>query len=195
MRTLVQGLRERRAVGALAAELDDARARGVALQDASGSLLACIHALVLDFEELGPAAVRRALDETRGRLVADVPPAELTRELQACSAEVLEFADRERRYLDDRDAELRRIIGVLQDGLVDLSTSGGDHHQRVLARGARLEAASQLGDLVRIRQAISREVADLRRDVAEKQADDAARARALSRELDALRGPALVYVT
>ena len=76
---------------------------------------------------------------------------------------------------------------MLQDGLVDLSTSGGDHHQRVLARGARLEAASQLGDLVRIRQAISREVADLRRDVAEKQADDAARARALSRELDALR--------
>ncbi len=187
MRALVQGLRERRAVGALAAELDDARARGVALQDASSSLLACIQALVLDFDELEPAAVRQALADTRGRLVADVAPAELTRELQACSAEVLDFADRERRYLDDRDAELRRIIGVLQDGLVDLSSSGGDHHQRVLARGARLEAAAQLGDLVRIRQAISREVADLRRDIAEKQADEAARARALSHELDTLR--------
>jgi diguanylate cyclase (GGDEF)-like protein len=187
MRALLHGLRERRVLGTLVDELQDARARALALQDASSTLIGCIQALVLDFDELDPAAVRADLDETRGRLVADVAPDELTRALGACAADVHAFAERERRYLDDRDTELRRIIGVLQEGLVDLTASDGAHHARVLERGARLESASQLGDLVRIRQAIAREVADLRRDVAEKQADEAARARALTREIDALR--------
>ncbi|MEZ4365264.1 MAG: GGDEF domain-containing protein [Kofleriaceae bacterium] len=187
MRALVHGLRERRALGVLASERDHARIRALSLQDASGSLLACVQALLLDFDELGPDVVRRALDEVRGRLVADVSPAVLTDEVRACTEQVLDFAERERRYLDDRDTELRRIIGVLQEGLLELAASGGDHHDRMRARGERLEAASQLGDLVRIRQAIAREVEALRRDVIDKQAEDAARASALRREIDGLR--------
>jgi len=187
MRTLLHGLRERRSVGELANQLDDTSRRAGVLQDAVGDLLACVEALVLDYDELDPGPLRRALAETRGRLAAKIAPSALADELSHRSAEVQRFADRERRYLDDRDAELRRIIGLLQDGLADLGNGNGDHHRRVLDRGTRLEAAAQLGDLVRIRLTIAREVTELRRDVAERQTEEATRTRALTHEVNALR--------
>jgi diguanylate cyclase (GGDEF)-like protein len=185
--SILTGLRERHTLGQLSQDLRGTRERALMLADATASLIACVKALALDIDEIGAPALKLALDETLAWLRAEVPAEELATAIAARKTEVLEFAGREREYLQTRDSELYRIIQVLRDGLAAVSDGDDAFNRRLLDRGTRLEAASQLGDLVRVREAISREVGELRRQVAEKQASDEARASELAREVDALR--------
>ncbi len=168
-------------------ELRGSRERTLLLADATASFIACVKALALDIEEIGAPALKLALDDTLAVLRAEAPAEQLAEALAARKTEALEFAGREREYLTTRDAELYRIIQVLRDGLASVSDVDDVFNRRMLDRGTRLEAASQLGDLVRVREAISREVNELRRQVADKQASDEARAAELAREVDTLR--------
>ncbi|HKE14674.1 MAG TPA: GGDEF domain-containing protein [Kofleriaceae bacterium] len=185
--SLLRGLRERRTLGQVSADLRSTRERSIMLADAVASLLACARALALDVEEIGAPALKLALDETLAALRAEAPTDVLAGAVAARRTEVLEFAGREREYLTRRDGELYRIIQVLRDGLAALVDGDDAFNRRLLDRGARLEAAAQLGDLVRVRQAIAREVTELRRQVADKQAQDVARNAELAREVDTLR--------
>ncbi len=185
--SLLASLRERRSIGQLSDELAVSRSRSVVLGDAAGALIACVKALALDIDELGAAPLKEALDGMLARLRAEAPPDELAEELVVRRRETLEFADKERRYLADRDAELRHIIGVLSDGLAVVGAGNTSHDRGILEKGARLEAASQLGDLVKIRQVIAREVAGLRLAVADKQARDRAQTAALTGEVERLK--------
>ncbi len=185
--SLLATLRERRSIGQLAGELEDTRERTLLLQDAAAVLISCIKALALDIAELGTPELRASLDATLARLRAEAPTAELAEELRKRQRDTLVFAEKERRYLDDRDAELRHIIGVLSDGLAEVGEGNASHDRGILDKGSRLEAASQLGDIVKIRQVIAKEVRELRRSVADKQARDAAHTAALTREVEGLR--------
>src|SRR5690349_12689998 len=102
--SLIAGFRERRSIGQLSEELETTRERSILLQDAAAMLIACVKALALDIEELGTGKLKGALDDTLARLRAEAPPAELADELRRRQRETLVFADKERRYLDDRDA-------------------------------------------------------------------------------------------
>jgi diguanylate cyclase (GGDEF)-like protein len=184
---ILRGLLERRTLGEVSHELRGSRERTLLLADATASLIACVKALALDIDEIGAPALKLALDETLSALRAEVPAEQLAEALAVRTTEALEFAGREREYLATRDAELYRIIQVLRDGLSSLSDGDDVFNRRMLDRGTRLEAASQLGDLVRVREAISREVTELRRQVADKQASDEARTLELAREVDTLR--------
>jgi diguanylate cyclase (GGDEF)-like protein len=185
--SLLASLRERRSVGQLSSDLEVSRERALLLQDAAAALIACIKALALDIDELGASGLKSALDATLVRIRAEAPPAELAVELRTRQRDTLVFAEKERRYLEDRDEELRHIIGVLRDGLAEVGEGNAVHDRGILAQGSRLEAASQLGDIVKIRQVISKEIRELRKSVADKQARDAAQTAALTREVEALR--------
>lgn len=184
---ILAGLRERRKVGRISKELRRARERSLVLSEATVSLITCVKALALDVEEIGAPALKAALDQTLAMVRAEAEPALVAKEVAARKSETLDFAGRERLYLETRDAELYRIIQVLRDGLASLTDGDDSFNRRLLERGARLEAASQLNDLVRVRQAIAHEVVELRRQVADKQAQDSARRAELSREVDSLR--------
>jgi diguanylate cyclase len=184
---ILVGLRERRKLGQVSEELRGTRERALVLAEATASLIACVKALALDVEEIGAPELKEALDHTLAMVRAEAEPALVAGEVAARKIEALEFAGRERRYLETRDAELYRIIQVLRDGLSALADGDDAFNRRLLDRGARLEAASQLDDLVRVRQAIAREVTELRRQVADKQAQDTARSAELAREVDTLR--------
>ena len=185
--TLLATLRERRTTAELAGELEGTRGRVVALEFATEAFITCIKALALDIDEIGAAQLKQALDETLSRVNAGASPAELTEHLIERKRETLTFADAERRYLSDRESEMRNMINVLREGLSALVTNNTDHSTTLLARGQRIEAASQLGDIVKIRQAIGHEVGELRRVVVAKQAEDIARNEALTKEVNSLR--------
>ncbi|HTE49258.1 MAG TPA: GGDEF domain-containing protein [Kofleriaceae bacterium] len=184
---ILAGLRERRELGQVSEDLRRARARGLVLADATASFIACVKALALDVDEIGAPELKRSLDDTLAAVRAEAPPAELADSVARRSLETLEFAGRERRYLEHRDAELYRIIHLLRDGLSSLTDVDDVFNARLLDRSARLEQVIQLEDLVRVRRAISHEVTELRRQVADKQAQDVARNVELNREVDTLR--------
>jgi diguanylate cyclase len=184
---LIDTLREKRTIHQLSDELARARSRSVLLQDATAACLGSIKALVLDIDEIGAPALKAALDETLGRLRAEAPVRELADDLADRHRETLAFAGKERQYLGARDAELLHIISLLKDGLSIVGAGNAAHDRRILQQGSRLEAAAQLGDIARIRQVITREVADLRKAVEDKQSADAAHTAALTREVETLR--------
>src|SRR5882672_10780988 len=123
--SLIATLRERRNIGQLSDELEGTRERTLLLQDAAAVLISCIKALALDIQELGTPELKAALDETLGRLRAEAPVA-------------------------DRAEELRHIISVLSDGLAEVGEGNTAYDRGVLEKGSRLEAATQLGDIVKM---------------------------------------------
>ena len=168
-------------------ERDDARERVAILEEVTAAMVGCVRALVLDLDEIGAADVRAGLAETVTRLRAGAAPADLAAQATRAEHDALTFAERERDYLDRRDAELRRIIGVLTEGLAAVGAGSAAYHQRLLAKGARLEAAARLDDLVRVRAAIATEVRELRAAVAERQAEEQSATAALRSEVETLR--------
>jgi diguanylate cyclase len=185
--SLLAGLRERRERGELSVDLEAARARVAALENVATTMLGCARALVLDFDELGALELKAALGGLIIQIRAGGDPAELGDETRRQHAEILAFAEREREYLAHRDAELRRIIQVLSDGLAGVSKGAAAYHRRLLDNGTRLEAASRLSDLVKMRAAITAEVQGLRSAIAERQAEEQTTNRALQREVEQLR--------
>lgn len=185
--SLIAGLRERRARGELSVELERSQQRAALLEEMAVAMIGCARALVLDIDEIGAPQVQAALADTIAQLRAGMDEAALVEVTARRQVETMELAARERQYLDDRDAELRRMVQLLVDGLAQVSRGAQRYHRRLLDNGARLEAASRLGDLVRVRAAIASEVGELRRAVAERQAEEATAAAAMREEIEQLR--------
>jgi diguanylate cyclase len=185
--SLLAGLRERRDRGALSVELASSHSRVHVLEELATAMLACASALVLDIEELGASGVRGDLDKLAGRVHAGDDPAALAADVDRCRRETLEFAEAERRHLDSRDAELRRIISVLTDGLAAVSDGSAGYHRRLLETSARFEAASKLRDLVDVRAAITQQVTALRSAVAERQQQESVLTQRMRTEIDHLK--------
>ena len=183
---LLAGLRERRERGELSVDLDATRARVAALEGIATTMLGCMRALVLDFDDLGAAEVKDGLTRLATQIRGSQSD-ELTAEMTVQHREILAFAEREREYLGHRDAELRRIIQVLSDGLAGVTQGAAEYHRRLLENGTRFEAASRLSDLVRMRAAITAEVQGLRKAIAERQALETTATRALQSEIEELR--------
>jgi diguanylate cyclase len=185
--SLLAGLRERRARGELVVDLEAARTRVAALENIATTMLGCARALVLDIDELGAPELKAELARFTVQVRAGGDVTELAGETGRQQLEILAFADREREYLDDRDVELRRIIKVLSEGLAGVSQGAAAYHRQLLDNGTRLEAASRLADLVRMRAAITAEVAGLRTAIAERQAEESITTKALRHEIEQLR--------
>ena len=185
--SLLAGLRERRERGELSVDLEATRARVAALEAVATTMLGCVRALVLDFDDLGAAEIKvglaRLTAQIRGGAGADLLGTEISQQHK----EILEFSEREREYLAHRDAELHRIIQVLGDGLASVSLGAAAYHRRLLDNGTRLEAASKLSDLVKVRATITAEVLGLRKAVAERQAEEQTATKALQSEIEELR--------
>ncbi|HEY4241454.1 MAG TPA: GGDEF domain-containing protein [Kofleriaceae bacterium] len=180
--SLLVGLRERRERGVLSIALAESRSRVDALEQAAFAMLECVQALVLDIDEIGAPELRASLTELRVRLASGE-----ARHVAEVRVATLEFAAREREHLDRRDAELRRIIRVLTEGLAGISTGAASYHRQILETGTRFEAAARLADLQRVRAAITSEVATLRTAVAQRQRSDSQVTAALRAEVEQLR--------
>lgn len=185
--SLLAGLRERRQLGDLAIELESSRARVQILESMAAGMLGCVQSLVLDIEEIGAPALQAELGTLLVRLQAGGAPDALVDDAARCRLSTLEFAEQERKHLATRDAELRRIIQVLTEGLAAVSVGAASYHRTLLESGTRFEAASRLSDLVRMRATITDEVQALRTTVAHRQAAESTVSAALRAEIDLLR--------
>ncbi|MBL0217029.1 MAG: GGDEF domain-containing protein [Myxococcales bacterium] len=185
--SLLAGLRQRRSLGEVSLELASSRARVQVLEETAVAMLGCVQALVLDIEELGAPELQTRLGTLRIRLQGGGKLEILDEEVGVCRRDALEFAEHERAHLASRDAELRRIIQVLTDGLADVGAGTAAYHRQLLENGARFEAASRLSDLSRMRASITLEVAALRSAVAERQAAESTMTAAMRTEIDQLR--------
>ncbi|MFT3694711.1 MAG: GGDEF domain-containing protein [Kofleriaceae bacterium] len=150
-------------------------------------MLDCVQALVLDIDEIGAPELKASLVELRSRLAGGDDAERIASHVTAAHDATIEFAEREREHLDEKDAELRRIIRALSEGLAGITTGAAAYHKQILETGTRFEAASKLADLQKVRAAITSEVGALRTAVAQRQAADTQATAALKAEIDVLK--------
>lgn len=100
---------------------------------------------------------------------------------------VTRFAERQARDVAEVEGELRRIIGVVTDGLVSVTTRNDRFHHRVSEHLEALDDIQRLDDLRRLRTRLAGEIDRIREAWYEVQAGDRGELDGLTAEVDSLR--------
>jgi len=174
-------------VAELSVQLEESRGDRDRIGRGLLEMLECVKDLSLDLAEIGSVELKRSLDELARLVQTAERGGGLDEALTRRRAEVVAYSARVRAYLDEREAELKRIVELLSRELSAFGDDNETYHQKIIERGARLETVSQLGDIRRMRQELQSEVAVLRETVRKKQREDARRMESLQHEVDALR--------
>jgi GGDEF domain-containing protein len=191
---LLAALRERLESVELARRLARAESDRGELVAAAISLVVCARELLIDTDEVGAGRLRTALDKlaTNAAVAADDedegPARRLARAIDRHKVELLEAADKGRRYLRDREGELLDIIRTLGAGLSAMGQDGDGHAAELDATSGRLERLARLEDMRTLRAELGREVSKLRQITVDKRERDRSRVAALEREIEVLRG-------
>jgi diguanylate cyclase len=193
---LLAALRERIESADLARRLARAESDRGELVAAAISLIVCARELLIDTDEVGASRLRTSLDKlATNSAVAlgddannDGPARRLARAIDRHKLELLEAADKGRRYLRDRESELLDIIRTLGAGLQAMGQEGDGHAAELDATSGRLERLARLEDVRTLRAELGREVSKLRQITTEKRDRDRSRVAQLEREIEVLRG-------
>jgi diguanylate cyclase len=158
---------------------------------AARTLIVCARELLIDVDELDASRLRAALDKVAIRdpeESADDDARRLVRAVDRHKGDLLDHADRGRRYLRERESELLHIIRTLSDGLASIGSDGESHVRELDTASARIDRLARLDDVRALRAELGREVVRLREIARDKRDRDRARLSALEREVDVLRG-------
>ena len=137
--------------------------------------------------EIGADELKLSLGELARLVSADERGRPLEGALESGQRQVVDYADRLKAYLAEREVELKHMVELLSAGLRDLGDENQLYHQRIYERSQRLEQLSQLDDIRRMRQELAGEVSLLRETVQKKQHQDQERMSSLEREVSNLR--------
>ena len=150
-------------------------------------LLVLITDAVVESESLNSAGFRRSVDRYRERLGSASESGGLDEEAKTCVETCEQQVIRARRYLVEREDELREVIAVLADGLEELTGESNAFNARLLGESDSLNRLGDIGDIRELKRQIAEHVGSLRRAVQEKQKQDEASQAKLSRQVKRLQ--------
>jgi len=96
------------------------------------------------------------------------------------------YIERQKQYLYDREHELKDIIELLTQAMVELDSESQDYNQKILKQSEKIERITRLDDIKKIKQALAQEIEQIRETVKEKQTHDIAKLEKLSKQVSTL---------
>jgi diguanylate cyclase len=99
---------------------------------------------------------------------------------------VLNYADRQKTYIQDREAEFRDIIDILTRAMVILDSDNRTFNRQILEQSDRIERISRLDDIKKIKQALLEGVEEIRQTARNKQSRDMDKLASLSEQVQVL---------
>jgi diguanylate cyclase len=140
-----------------------------------------------DIEELKTSRFLRELEDWKNSL-------ELQRSADSLDQIKLKLYERandhlkqEKTYLDERERELMKMIGLLTEAVSAVSEGSGDYHQEILQSTQKLAEISQLEDIRKMRSMLASEIQSLKETVRQKQFREKEHYDQLSRHVEALQ--------
>lgn len=94
---------------------------------------------------------------------------------------------KERKYLEEREQELKTMISVLSEAITSISTGNEDYHRKITQTTQTLSQISQLEDIRKIRSSLTNEISRLKEAVREKQSKEKEQYAELSSSVEALQ--------
>jgi diguanylate cyclase len=96
------------------------------------------------------------------------------------------FIDRQKRYLADREKELKDIIDLLAKAMVTLDTDNQRYNQKIYEQSEKIEQITRLDDIKKVKLALINEIENIQKTVREKQDRDSKQLKILSKRVNTL---------
>jgi diguanylate cyclase len=167
--------------------LSDGQEREAVYQDVLRTLFVLLKDFALDIAELRTDRFREALDRFAEKFFAQDKPRRIRGRFDKQKTAIAAFIERQKIYLQEREAELRNIIDLLTHAMVAVNTENDAYHRKILRQGEKMEQITRLDDIRKIKSALEKEIASLRETVRSKQAGEEARVENLSGQVKSLR--------
>jgi len=136
----------------------------------TNTLFDFLRGFVLDLKELKPDRFRSQLDKLNKLIGSDEKIKKIELGFERQKGFINEYIERQKKYVAERERELRDIIDLLVNAMTDLNTENREFYRRVHSQSEKIEKISHLDDIKRIKNALRHEVEQMR-DIVDLKAD------------------------
>ncbi|MEW6260278.1 MAG: diguanylate cyclase, partial [Thermodesulfobacteriota bacterium] len=174
-------------VDVLQQDLDECRRRTAALVHLGRSLLFFLKEFSLDIAEIDVQGYKKTIDGIAEQIREDALEKDIRRSLEDNKLAIVSYIEKEKRYLQEKEQELKNIIELLRSALTDFMGETQTFNSRIYEQNVRMEAITQLDDLRKIKESLQVEVSQMKKIIQEKQQRDSKRIETLSKEVVSLK--------
>ncbi|MGD8304862.1 MAG: diguanylate cyclase [Desulfobacterales bacterium] len=150
------------------------------------ALLQFLNDFALDIKDLKSDAFKQQLAELEAEFMQNAKLKKTASVFRKHSKRIRRFIDRQNRYLTDRETELKDIIDLLAKAMVTLDIDNQRYHQKIYRQSEKIEQFTRLDDIKKLKQALIREIEDIRKTVRAKQDRDSRHLKSLSKQVSTL---------
>jgi len=167
-------------------ELSECRENGLALLHVAQSLIIFIKDFSLDFKEIGCDEFKAEMDALAETLVSQTNTKRLESAFEDAKPTVADYICREKKYLGEKEGELKNIIDLLTKGLAVVNSENIAFNARMHDQSEKIERITLLDDMKKIKAEIKLEVEQIQKTIRDKQENDSRQIEALSRKVTTL---------
>ena len=151
------------------------------------TMMVLLKEFALDIAEIKTERFCRGMDDFADRFFEQKKPKRILSLFDKQKPVITGFIDDQKRYIGEREDELRNIIDLLTRAMVSVDTENDAYHRQILKQSEKMERITRLDDIRKIKSALEKEVETLRETVRSKQEDERERIENLSGQVQSLR--------
>ena len=166
---------------------DDYLQRVQALQRISSSMIFVLKEVPIGISEMDTEDFNNRLERIAADILEEGTSFDAERAIANHTQVVIDFIGRQKEVVREKEAELKKIIEFLRNGITGLISETQSFNSRISDQNVRVEAITHLYDILKIKESLKTEVAEMNQIIQEKKAIETKRIESLSKEVAELR--------
>ncbi|MCP4690994.1 MAG: diguanylate cyclase [Desulfobacterales bacterium] len=150
------------------------------------AMLQLLKEFALDQNEINSKGYKKQIDRIQKKFVEEKEVRPIRSLFDKSKQAILSFISNQKRYIKEREDELRDIIDLMSTAMVTLNTENQAYHGNIYKQSEKIEKITLLDDIRKIRNALETEVSQMRKFIREKQTREEKRMKTLTLKVDAL---------
>jgi diguanylate cyclase len=140
----------------------------------------------LDIKEIDAEGFRQRIDHLSDRFATEEKNKTLRSQFEKNAPRIETFIKKQKRYILDRETELKDIIELLSQAMVTVNTENQQYNQKIFKQSEKLEHITLLDDIRRIKGELAEQIQQMRQTIQTKQLNDEKQLAVLSRQVQVL---------
>ena len=150
------------------------------------ALLQFIKDFSLDLKEIESDLFQGKITQLSSEFSAENKLKKIQSRFEKDKKAIAAFIGLQKKYLIDREGELKDIIEILTNAVVNLDNENQEYNQKILEQSGKIEQITFLDDIKKIKQTLILEIEQMRQTVKEKQSCDNVKLEALAQQVHTL---------
>lgn len=150
-------------------------------------LLLFLKTSALDIKEIETNTFKAELEDLALRIASPERPKRIELHFEHRKNKLLDFIERQKSYITDREKELRDIIDLLTKAMANFNVGNHEFYQRVYDQSEKIDQITRLDDIKKIKSALKLEVDQMRQIVDFKKDQDTRQVKQLASQVDTLQ--------